>query len=114
MDVLCNPGCGNGQYNRYYASQYSTRRHWRSIGTTSYNSGQFIVRHPMNHGLQADFSYTYGKSIDFGSDSERAGGGAYIPSSFTGYTSFSQILDAFHPKKNRAVSDYDTRHLVTV
>ena len=113
MDVLCNPGCGNGQYNRYFASQFSSAQTLASIGTTSYNSGQLIMRHPMSHGLQADISYTYGQSIDLGSDSERAGGGAYIPSSFTGYTSFSQILDAFHPKKNRAVSDYDTRHLAT-
>ena len=30
-----------------------------------------------------------------------------------GYQTFSQILDAFHPKKNRAVSDYDVRHLLT-
>ena len=113
MDVLCNPGCGNGQYNRYYASQFSSAQTQASIGTTSYNSGQLILRHPMTHGLQADISYTYGKSIDLGSDAERAGGGAYIPSAFTGYTTFSQIIDAFHPKKNRAVSDYDTRHLVT-
>ena len=57
-----------------------------SIGTTSYHSGQLILRHPMTHGLQADFSYTFGKSIDLGSDAERDGGGAYNPSSFTGYT----------------------------
>src|ERR1700733_2709739 len=113
MDVLCNPGCGNGHYNRYFASQFSSAQTMASIGTTSYNSGQLILRHPMSHGLQADISYTYGQSIDLGSDSERVGGGAYIPSSFTGYTSFSQILDAFHPRKNRAVSDYDTRHLAT-
>lgn len=112
MDVLCNPGCG-GVKNRYYASQFSSMQTQASIGTTSYNSAQLILRHPMAHGLEADFSYTFGKSIDLGSDAERAGGGAYNPASFTGYTTFSQILDAFHPKKNRAVSDFDVRHLVT-
>ncbi len=112
MDVLCNPGCG-GTANRYYASQFSSMQTQASIGTTSYNSGQLILRHPMTKGLQADVSYTFGKSIDLGSDAERLGGGAYNPAAFTGYSTFSQILDAFHPKKNRAVSDFDIRHLVT-
>jgi hypothetical protein len=112
MDVLCNPGCG-GVNNRYFDSQYSTLQTQASIGTTSYHSGQLIVRHPQSHGLQADFSYTFSKSIDLGSDAERLGGGAYNPASFTGYTSFSQIIDATHPKKNRAVSDFDVHHLIT-
>ena len=106
MDVLCNPGCG-GSYNRFYASQFSSMQTQASIGTTSYNSGQLILRHPMKRGLSADFSYTYGKSFDLGSDAERSGGGSYNPGAFTGYTTFSQILDAFHPGKNRAVSDFD-------
>jgi len=112
MDVLCNPGCG-GTNNRYYASQYSSMQTQASIGTTSYHSGQLIMRHPMTHGLQADVSYTFGKSMDLGSDAERAGGGSYNPAAFTGYNTFSQILDAFDPKKNRAVSDFDIRHLLT-
>src|ERR1700733_7444641 len=112
MDVLCNPGCG-GAHNRYFAAQYSSMQTQASIGTTSYHSGQLIMRHPMTHGLQADVSYTYGKSMDLGSDAERAGGGSYNPAAFTGYNTFSQILDAFEPKKNRAVSDFDIRHLLT-
>jgi len=112
MDVLCNPGCG-GAHNRYFASQYSSMQTQASIGTTNYQSGQLILRHPSSHGLQADFSYTFAKSMDLGSDAERAGGGSYNPGSFTGYNTFSQILDAFHPKKNWAVSDFDIRHLVT-
>lgn len=113
MDILCNPGCG-GTRNRYYPSQYSNLSTVSSIGSSSYHSGQLIVRHPMKNGLQADFSYTFGKSMDLGSDAERNSGAAYNPSSFTGYMSFSQILNAFNPKLNRAVSDFDTRHLVTV
>jgi hypothetical protein len=112
MDVLCNPGCG-GANNRYFASQFSTMQTQASIGTTSYNSAQIILRHPTKHGLQGDFSYTFGKSMDLGSDAERAGGGSYNPGSFTGYNTFSQILDAFDPKKNRAVSDFDVHHLIT-
>ncbi len=113
MDILCNPGCG-GTRNRYYPSQYSNLSTISSIGTASYHSAQLILRHPMHHGLQADFSYTFGKSIDLGSDAERSSGASYNPGSNTGYSSFSQILNAFNPKLNKAVSDYDTRHLVTV
>jgi hypothetical protein len=113
MDILCNPGCG-GTTNRYYASQFSSMQTQSSIGTSSYHSGQVILRHPMKQGLQADVSYSFAKSIDLGSDAERLGGGAYNPSAFTGYSTFSQILDAFHPKKNKAVSDFDVRHLVTL
>jgi hypothetical protein len=68
----------------------------------------------MRNGLQADFSYTFGKSIDLGSDAERNSGAAWNPAALTGYTSFSQILNAFNPKLNKAVSDFDTRHLITV
>jgi len=113
MDILCNPGCG-GTKNRYYPSQYSNLSTISSIGTASYHSAQIIIRHPMRNGLQMDFSYTLSKSIDLGSDAERSSGASYNPSSNTGYASFSQILNAFNPKLNRAVSDYDTRHLVTV
>jgi hypothetical protein len=112
MDVLCNPGCGSAN-NRYFASQYSSMQTQASIGTTSYNSGLLIVRHPMSHGLQADGSYTFSKSIDLGSDAQRSGGGASNSSSFTYYNTFSQILDATHPNKNRAVSDYDVTHMIT-
>ena len=36
-----------------------------------YNAAQLILRHPTSHGLNLDFSYTFSKSIDMGSDPER-------------------------------------------
>jgi hypothetical protein len=45
-----------------------------SIGASSYNAGQTTLRHTMSHGLQADFSYTFSKSLDLGSSAERIGG----------------------------------------
>lgn len=112
LDILCNPGCG-GTHNRYYPSQYSDLFTVSSIGTSSYHSGQLILRHPMRNGLQVDFSYTLAKSIDLGSDAERSSG-TYNATSLTGYQSFSQIMNAFNPRLNKAVSDFDTHHLVTV
>ena len=60
----------------------------------------------MSHGLQADFSYTYSKSIDLGSDTERA-------SEITTNGSFSDIINTWNPSLNRGVSDFDTHHLIT-
>jgi hypothetical protein len=72
---------------------------------SSYNALQLILRRVTNAGLGLNFSYTYGNSIDMGSDTERA-------SEFT-TNSFSFITNSFNPSLNRAVSDFDTRHLLT-
>jgi hypothetical protein len=60
-----------------------------------------------------DFAYTLSKSIDFGSDAERstefgANGNA------GNNLAFSEIINTWKPSLNRGVSDFDTRHLITV
>jgi hypothetical protein len=72
-----------------------------------YNAGQFTLRHPSSHGLQFDLGYTLSKSIDMGSDAERA-------SEASTNGSFSDILNSWNPSLNRGVSDFDTRHLITL
>ncbi len=59
----------------------------------------------MSHGLQLDLSYTYSKSIDLGSDAERACRG------WCG--GISSIVNTWNPGTNRAVSDFDTTHIIT-
>jgi Carboxypeptidase regulatory-like domain/TonB dependent receptor len=116
LDAYCDPsvgGLGCGPYEdaqgnvttRYYQRQFSSLYAWSSIGTSSYNGAQLTVRKQSNSGLDLNFSYTYAKSIDIGSDTERA-------SEFT-TNSFSFITNSFNPKTNRAVSDFDTHHLLT-
>jgi hypothetical protein len=116
LDAYCQQsqgglGCGpyidaNGNVTtRYYQRQFSSLYAWSSIGTSSYNSFQVTARKTTNVGFSFNFSYTLSNAIDMGSDTERA-------SEFT-TNSFSFISNAFNPKSNRAVSDYDTRHLVT-
>ena len=116
LDAFCLPssgglGCGpnvdaNGNVKtRYYQRQFSSLFAWSSIGMSSYNALQLTLRRVTNSGLGLNFSYTYGNSIDMGSDTERA-------SEFT-TNSFSFITNSFNPSLNRAVSDFDTRHLVT-
>jgi len=65
----------------------------------------------MNRGVQLEVSYTFSKSLDMGSDTERT-----MFSSSTGTSvgsSFGAIVNAWKPRANYAVSDFDVRHLVT-
>ena len=110
LDILCTPGCG-GQTNRFWPRQYASMYAWSSIGSSSYNAGQITLRHKMSRGVQTELSYTFSKSLDMGSDTERT-----MFSSSTGTTvgsSFGAILNAWNPRLNYAVSDADVRHLIT-
>lgn len=114
LDIFCSPPpssfpCGAPQTGMIWNNQYSSLFAASSIGTSAFNSAQITLRHAASHGLQADFSYTYGHSFDLGSTAERfdvfgvqANSGA-----------FSIIQSSYDPRLNRASSDFDTRHLIT-
>ena len=104
LDFYCLYSCPQG--SKFWQPQFSSLYAWASIGMSYYNAGQFTLRHPFSHGLQADFSYTLSKSIDLGSDTERA-------SEISTNGSFSNIINTWNPALNRAVSDFDTKHLIT-
>ncbi len=101
--------------SRFWQSQFSSLYAWSTIGVSSYNALQFTLRHPSSHGLTMDVSYTLSKSIDMNSGTERnneltpAPPGAPVDNNFAG----SGIQNSWNPKLNRAVSDFDTRHLLT-
>jgi hypothetical protein len=106
LDFYCSYGCpANAPQNRFFQGQFSSLYAWSSMGTSSYNAGQFVLRHPISHGFQGDLSYTLGNSIDLGSDTER--------SNETQGGSGSYITNAWNPAQSRGVSDFDTRHLIT-
>ena len=112
LDLLCSPGCGGTPgkaQGRFYNPQFNSLFSWTSNGTSSYNALQLILRHPMSHGLQADVSYTYSKSLDLGSDAERT----CLQCGNTSSSTFSWIINAFQPRQNYGPSDFDTRHLIT-
>lgn len=87
----------------FFQSQFASLYAWSSIGRSNYNAGQFSLHHRATHGLTWDFNYTYSKSIDMGSNAERI-------NEFEGFGFASQIINAFAPQQNRAVSDFDTTH----
>src|SRR5260370_11641483 len=106
LDFYCSYGCpAAAPTNRFFQGQFSSLYAWSTIGTSSYNAGQFVLRHPYSHGFQCDLSYTFGNSIDLGSDAER--------SSEKQTGSGSYITNAWNPAQSRGVSDFDTRHSIT-
>jgi len=103
LDFYCSYTCPQG--TKFWQSQFSSLYAWDSIGMSYYNAGQITLRHPLSHGLQADFSYTLSKSIDMGSDTERA-------SEIDSNSAFSSIINTWNPSLNRGVSDFDTKQSI--
>jgi hypothetical protein len=106
LDFYCYYGCPNG--TQFFQPQFSSLYAWSSIGTSSYHALQLTLRHPSSHGLTTDVNYTFSKSIDMGSGAERSN--EFSNDAFGG----SAIQNSWNPKLNKAVSDFDTRHLITV
>jgi hypothetical protein len=111
IDFYCAYGCPGGHVSRFWQDQFSSLYALSSIGMSYYNAGQLTLRHPMSHGLQTDISYTYSRSIDYGSDSERS---TEFSSSNNVAQGFSNIINTWKPYLNRGVSDFDTTHILTV
>ena len=94
-----NPNVGdmlNGQFTSMYG--------WSSVGTSNYNALQTSLRKQFGGGVEFEFNYTYSKSIDTTSAAARVGYNQGING--------SQLVNAFSPNQNRAVSDFDTTHQV--
>jgi len=105
LDLYANPA---GPQFQFWQSQFSSLYAWSSIGTSSYHAAQFTLRHPSSHGLSTDINYTFSKSIDMGSGAERSN--EFSTDAFGG----GGIQNSWSPKLNKAVSDFDTRHLITI
>ena len=108
IDFFCAYGCPAGYQSKFWQNQFSSLYALSTIGMSYYNALQVTLRHPISHGLQVDFNYTYSRSIDMGSDAERT-------SEFSNGVSYasSEIINTWKPYLNRAVSDFDTTHIIT-
>lgn len=106
FDTFCFPACAqiNGQQTPFalYSPQYTALYAWSSIGNSSYNAGQFVLRSRQKKGLTFDFNYTWSHSIDEGSDAERS-------PTFGG---LSAIINTWAPQQLRADSDFDVRNSI--
>jgi hypothetical protein len=113
IDYYCKYACPAGWQPHFWQDQFSSLYVLSSSGMSYYNAGQLTLRHPSSHGLLMDFSYTLSKSIDFGSDAERSTEFG-VANNNANNSSFSEVLNTWKPYLNRGVSDFDTRHLITV
>jgi hypothetical protein len=66
----CFPSCatigGKITPQAFFNPQFTSLYAWKNAGNSSYNTLQVTLTHKMARGLQADFNYTYSKSLDIG------------------------------------------------
>ena len=112
IDFFCGDigYCPANHQSRFWQDQFSSLYALSTIGKSYYNAAQFTLRHAYSHGLQFDVNYTFSKSIDWGSDAERST--LYTNGAAAGAS--SNIENTWKPYLNRAVSDFDTRSVVTI
>lgn len=84
----------------FFNRQYGALSAYGTIAGSDYHGATFSVRQRFK-GLSWDFNYTFSKSIDDASGVQTSGvfGQAFI-------------LNALRPEDNRAVSDFDVRHII--
>ncbi len=104
-----SPFNGGPNQSTFWEDQFSSLYALDTIGNSSYNAGQFTLHHPSAHGLTLDFGYTWSKSLDLESETER---GDVFTNGDDGYVDFG-IQNTWNPKLNKAVSDFDTHSLFT-
>jgi hypothetical protein len=108
IDYTCNYGCPTDYVSKFWQRQFDSLFSLATIGTSYYNAFQVTLKHTNSHGFQGELNYTLSKSIDMSSDAERAN------TFSSGVASSGAIIqNTWNPGLNRAVSDFDTKHLIT-
>jgi len=108
IDYTCNYGCPDGYQPQFWQKQFDSLFSLATIGMSYYNALQVTLKHTNSHGFQGEVNYTYAKSIDMSSDAERS-------NTFSSGVAGSGVIiqNTWKPAQNRAVSDFDTKHLIT-
>jgi len=86
----------------YYHPQYSYLSVFSSVGGGNYHGAQLNVRKRFSNGDQIDVNYSFSKSIDLRSNTERV-------ASSTGV-----LWNPWQPGLMKGVSDYDTTHVISM
>ncbi|MBK9314104.1 MAG: TonB-dependent receptor [Acidobacteria bacterium] len=87
--------------NLFFHPQYAAFSTFSTVANSDYHAGTLTVKQRLRNQLFLDFNYTFSKSLDDTSGLQTSGsyGSAFI-------------LNPLRPKDNRAVSDFDARHLI--
>ena len=88
------------------AAQFSENTFYGNRGFSSYNALLLTVSKNFSHGLNFDFNYTFGHSIDNTSNFANSQGD-------TGIGGVGLVCDAVRPRTCRANSDFDLNQIIT-
>ncbi|HQU82012.1 MAG TPA: carboxypeptidase-like regulatory domain-containing protein [Pyrinomonadaceae bacterium] len=100
QDVLDTYAPDYGYRRLFYQRQYGALSAYGTIGSSDYHGGTLSIRQRFK-GVTWDLNYTFSKSLDDASGLQTSGvyGSAFI-------------LNPLRQRDNRAVSDFDVRHIV--
>jgi len=106
---LNTPNSKFGPYT-FYHDQFSSLYAWRNIGTSDYHALQVTYNIHFGSNLQAQFNYTFSKSLDEASAAERVG-----PYEGTGGTGNDLngggiVINSWDPLQLRGPSDFNAKH----
>jgi Carboxypeptidase regulatory-like domain len=87
--------------NMFFHPQYAALATFSTVASSDYHAGVLSVRQRYKNQIYFDFNYTFSKSIDnaSGLQTSDAYGSAFI-------------LNPLRPQDNRALSDFDVRHII--
>ncbi len=89
--------------NMFFHPQYAALSTWSTVAYSDYHAATLSVRERFGSSFSFDFNYTFSKSIDNASGLQTS----------TAYdTAF--ILNSLRPDDNKAVSDFDMKHIVNM
>lgn len=86
----------------FYQPQYGALAVYSTIGSSDYHGATLSIRQRFRNSLTLDFNYTFSKSMDDVS-------GLQTDAPFTPF-----ILNALNIQQQRAVSDFDVRHVINM
>ena len=93
-------------YNVGSAAQFSENTFYGNKGRSSYNALLVTLSKNLSHGLQYDFNYTWGHSLDNVSFFANSEGD-------TGIGGVGLVCDAVHPNECWADSDFDEKQIIS-
>ncbi len=94
--------CADTGAYTFFSPQFSYLSVFSSVGGGNYHGAQLNVRKRFGNGDLLDFNYTYSKSMDLRSNTERVG------------YSTGVLWNPWNPGSMKGVSDYDTTHLFSM
>jgi hypothetical protein len=100
---VCPNGCSKlGPYT-FFNRQFSSLYAWRTMENSNYHAMQVTLSKRFSKSVQADFNWTWSRSMDLSSDAERIG-------PYGGFD--GEIMNAWDPNQLYGPSDFNATHQI--